>query len=46
MKIDELNVRSIKAAPVVPRSVPIPVPTPPTIPDIPLASEEVAIIAP
>ena len=46
MKIAELNVHSIKAAPVVPQSVPVPVPTPPTIPDIPLATEAVAIIAP
>ena len=45
MKIAELNVRSIKAAPVVPQSVPVTVPTPPTIPDISLASEAVAIIA-
>ena len=46
MRIAELNVRSIKAAPVVPQSVPVTVPTPPTIPDIPLAAEAVAIIAP
>ena len=46
MKIAKLNVRSIKAAPIVPQSVPVPVPLPPTIPDIPLASEAVAIIAP
>ena len=44
--ISELNVRPIKAAPVVPKSVPIHVPTPPTIPDIPLGAEAVAIIAP
>ena len=41
-----MNVRSIKAAPVVPQSVPVTVPTPPTIPDIPLAAKAVAIIAP
>ena len=46
MKKAEFNVRSIKAAPVVPQSVPIPVPTPPIIPDILLSSEAVAIIVP
>ena len=46
MKIAELDVRSIKALPVVPQSVPVTVPTPTTIPDIPLAAEVVAIIAP
>ena len=46
MKIAKLNVRSIKAAPVVPQYVPVPVLTPPTIPDIPLATEAVSIIAP
>ena len=46
MKIAELNVRYIKAAPLVPQSVPVTVPTPPTIPDIPLAAKAVAIIAP
>ena len=46
MKIAELNVRSIKVAPVFPQSAHVPVPTSPTIPDIPLASEAVAIIAP
>ena len=45
-KTAELNICSIKEAPVVPQSVPVPVPTPPTIPDIPLAAEAVAIIAP
>ena len=45
-KIAKLNVCSINAAPVVPQSVPVPVPTPPTIPDIPLGAEAVAIIAP
>ena len=46
MKIFELNVCSIKEAPVVPQSVRLTVPTPPTIPDIPLADEAVAMIAP
>ena len=46
MKMDKLNVRSIKAAPLVPQSVPVTVPTPPTITDIPLSAESVAIIAP
>ena len=46
MKIAELNVCSVKAAPVVPQSVPVPVPTLLTIPDIPLDVEAVAIIAP
>ena len=46
MKISKLNVRSIKAEPVVPQSVPVTVPTPTTITDIPLAAGAVAIIAP
>ena len=46
MKIAELNVHSIKAAPLVPQSVPVPVPLPPTVPDIPIASKTVDIIAP
>ena len=46
MKISKLNVRSIKAAPVVTQSDPVPVNTPPTIPDIPLSAIVVAIIAP
>ena len=41
-----MNVHYIKAAPVVPQSVPVPIPTPLTIPDIPLAVGAVAIIAP
>ena len=45
MKIAKLNVRSIKASPVVPQSVPVTATTPPTIPDIPLADKVVAIIA-
>ena len=45
-KIAELNVHYIKAAPVVSQSVPFPIPTPPTITDIPLAAEAVAITAP
>ena len=44
MRVATFNFRSIKAAPVVPQSVPVPVPTPPTIPDITLAAEAVAII--
>ena len=43
MRIAELNVRFIKAAPVVPQSVPVTVSTPPTIPDIPLSSVAVAL---
>ena len=39
MNIAELNVRSIKAAPVVPKSVHVPVPTLLNIPDIPLAAK-------
>ena len=46
MKISKMNVRSIKSAPVVPQSVPVTVPTPPTIPGIPLSAKVVAIIAP
>ena len=46
MKIYKLNVHSIKAAPVFPQSILVTVPTSPTIPDIPLAAEVVAIIAP
>ena len=46
MKIAELNVRSIKAAPLVPQSVPVTVPTPPTITDITITAEAVAIISP
>ena len=46
MKIAKLKVCSIKAATVVPQYVHVPVPTPPTIPDILLSDEAVAIIAP
>ena len=46
MKISDSNVCSVKAEPVSPQSVIITVPTSPTITDIPLASEAVAIIAP
>ena len=46
MNIAKLNVHSIKAAPVVPQSVPVTVSMPPTIPDILVASKEVAIFAP
>ena len=46
MKIAKLNVRSVNASPVVPQSVHVTVPTPPTIPDITLAAEAVAMIAP
>ena len=46
MKIAKLNVHSIKAAPVFPQSILVTVPTSPTIPDIPLAAEAVAIIDP
>ena len=46
MKIAKLKVCSIKAATVVPQYVHVPVPTPPTIPDIPLDAKAVAIIAP
>ena len=46
MKIAELNIRSIKAPPVVPQYFPVPVHTPPTIPVIPLSSKALAIIAP
>ena len=41
-----MNVRSIKEAPVVPQSIPVPVPKPPSITDIPLPAEAVAIITP
>ena len=46
MKIAELNVRLIKAAPLIPQPVPVTVHMPPTITDIPLAAKAVAIIAP
>ena len=46
MKISELNVRSIKEAPVLPQSVPVTIPMPLKIPDIPLAAKSVAIIDP
>ena len=46
MKRAELNVRSTKAAPVFPQSVPVTVPTSPTILDTPLSTEAVPIIAP
>ena len=46
MKIAKLNVRSIKAAAVVPQSVTVTFPSPATIPDMPLAAKVLAIIAP
>ena len=41
-----MKVHTIKAAPVIPQSVPVTVPTLPTIPDISIDAEAVAIIAP
>ena len=46
MNIAKLNVSSIKAAPVVTQFTPVPVNTPPNIPDIPLSTIVVSIIAP
>ena len=45
MKIAELNVRCIKASPVFPQFVSVPVPTPPNIPDIPLVAKAADIIS-
>ena len=46
MNIADLNVRSIKSETVVPQFILVTIPTPPTIPDIPLAAKAVAIIDP